>query len=288
MSTGLETYLPLLLAAGAILSLVLLLVKVRSQFGHHKWRAKQPVNFVANPVSTTFLLNHISSNGHNHSPYSPAPGIVQNSGNLTRNYFAQIKHASTDEQFRLLSVLSPEQRAEFVNGLSYHQQGELWALLPLEIWAEWLSTNASMPPCEQEQIRKILGFCNNSFRAWAERWNALDSIEQSRFWMELDLAQQESLWKRLAALRLLLQRQKENRHRRLTYVSRLIPTAKVRIWLTLTPDEQHQLWEELSPSHWLELWQSLDNANRTRLWEGMNASQRRRMRHSLQESYDRR
>ncbi|MFO7537431.1 MAG: hypothetical protein R6X32_05145 [Chloroflexota bacterium] len=278
MWSGFELYLPLLLASGAIVSFVLLLVQVRKRLWPSTRGKKRPFISPSQELSVAALPPY--QNGHTRHSLSLAPTTTT----FSETWFNQLKRSSVDEQFRLLSALSAERRNQFIDGLTFEAQAELWAILPLETWAIWLTNNTPLLPQEQRELYQVLVFCNHYFRVWAAQCDELSSTQQSRLWTRLDLGQQEILWQRLSLLRRILLRQQAQRRQQLTTWRQLVPAAQVKLWLTLNQTERLTLWEGYPPYFWTRLWLALDTDLRTQFWESLDAAQRRRLRRYLQKT----
>lgn len=275
MWAALEAYLPILLAAGAVASFVLLLVRM-GRFWRKKRRRKDPsassMSFAAPKLGVADLGIH--QNGHSQSIQLSMPNTPFAASQLN-----QIKQASIEGQFRLLSSLSAECRRQFVNGLSFEGHAELWSILPLEVWASWLAKNTHLLPYEQEELRHVLVFCMQYFRDWSLQWDELASQQQAYLWSKLDLGQQEVLWQRLIGLRRVRQAQSKKRQAQLDGWEQMAPAAQIDLWLTLDEAERLGLWERYPLAYWTKTWLSLNADTRTQLWENLNSAQRKRLRY---------
>lgn len=270
-----EAYIPVLLAGGAVISFVLLLVRMGRFWRKKRRRKEQPVISNSFAIPKLGIANPaIHQNGHSQSVQ-----LNMFSTPFAVSQLNQIMQASFEGQFRLLSSLSAEQRRQFVNGLSFEGQAALWSSLPLEIWASWVVKSTHLLPYEQEELRQLLVFCSRHFREWSLQWDQLGSQQQAHLWTKLDMGQQEMLWQRLIRLQRVRQEQSKKRQAQLDGWEQMVPAEQVNLWLALDECERLMLWQRYPLAYWTQTWLALNADLRTQLWSNLNSAQRKRLRY---------
>ncbi len=281
MGNGVEAFIPIVLAGGAVLSLILFLIRM-GWFQRKKFSRRRLSAFFSHPKPNYQLaVAAVPALPNGHFRSSPIRYSVPTTP-FAASQLRRLKESSSQGQSRLLMALTVEQRRQFIEGLNFEGQAELWATLPLETWAEWLAKEISLLPFEQEEFSNLLDFFNQSFRTWATKWDALSSQEQAYLWTQLNLEQQEALWQRLTWLRHMLLQQKKRRQQQIANWEQLKPTAQVMLWSMLSEVERSELWQRYPLASWAATWLALTADVRAVLWRNLNTSQQKRLRHYLE------